>query len=231
MFIQLPPTATSQPLSQPRPASNSQSLSTRILAAPTSVRDQHQSPLFGLMPGELRTIIFAYALSACPDLSNPYSKHSYYYRPGFEHASHIPGLTLLRTCRLIYLEAHLLAISQNPHVFWMYRSPPKRHVFDVGTYFAKMTPEQRAVVERMHVFAQTLWLSTLKEWKWRADWAMGLRISHLTITIRKSDWGIGSWHAAEQPLALDLSSWKEWVENVPVGENIEDIEKNAVLPS
>ncbi|KAJ7054395.1 hypothetical protein C8F01DRAFT_940529, partial [Mycena amicta] len=70
----------------------------------TPLHLQTQSPLFGILPPELRTIIFADALLLDADLTQPYSKHTYYYRPGFQHAQLIPAIALLATCRLIYLE-------------------------------------------------------------------------------------------------------------------------------
>jgi hypothetical protein len=135
---------------------------------------------------ELRNIIFANALTEYADLTRPYSKHEYYYRPGFEFVKRI-DTDLLLTCRLVYLEMHLIPIALNEHVFWMHRGPSGRihnRPRDHNTYFVRMTPEQRATVHRVRFFTQLNWLQGREA----QEWAPGLAVYKLTITIRHSDW-------------------------------------------
>ncbi|KAJ7789926.1 hypothetical protein B0H14DRAFT_3502287 [Mycena olivaceomarginata] len=82
-------------------------LSTKILARTGNrggPHDQLQSPLFGTLFPELRNLIFIYALTEYDDHTRRYSKHSHYYRPGFEYAKSI-STNLLLICRRVYLEA------------------------------------------------------------------------------------------------------------------------------
>ncbi|KAF7113945.1 hypothetical protein CNMCM5793_006128 [Aspergillus hiratsukae] len=50
----------------------------------TTYLDQNQSLLFSILPPELRRGIFAYALAAFEDTSRPYSKDTYWTRPGYD---------------------------------------------------------------------------------------------------------------------------------------------------
>ncbi|KAJ7512536.1 hypothetical protein B0H11DRAFT_1684696, partial [Mycena galericulata] len=193
---------------------------------PTSnVQDQLQSPLFSTLYPELRNIVFRHALTEYDDVARPYSKHEYYYRPGFEFAGRI-DTNLLLTCRLVYLETHLLPVSLNEHVFWQYRGPgsdlpgrgyiPSNPISYHDTYFDRMTVQQCSVVRRARFFAQVFWLESRKAQKWAA----GLGVRKVTITIRHSDWWF--WERSE-PLRLQspVKQWGGWVGSTPQLEELE----------
>lgn len=196
------------------------------------INPQQSSPLFSQIPGEIRHIIYEYALLGYPDLTRPYSKHTYYYRPGYTHPRAI-NTKLLRTCRRLYLEAGQLAIAQNEHL--IYRpadhGPPGNHPYLLqGAKPAKGTngrqrrgflrDTQRKAVNCVHIFAQQCWLEG-----WNMNWSaycaswsqlpsllpsneeneICRRCDHppnLKITIRHTDW----WYyllGRNSPLALD----------------------------
>ncbi|KAJ7602890.1 hypothetical protein FB45DRAFT_173759 [Roridomyces roridus] len=192
----------------------SEPLSTRISANPASTHHQLQSPLFSTLYPELRNLIFEYALTEYDDLTRPYDKDSFYYRPGFEFASKI-DTSLLITCRLVYLETHLAPVSLNEHVFWMYRAPPERkHASDCNAYFARLTVQQRGAVKRVRFFAQMFWLEGLRH----QQWPEGLAIPRLTITIRHTDWPNWETGAALRMAAPDAKGGDccgRWVASVP----------------
>ena len=166
------------------------------------INPQITSPLFALLPAEIRRQIFQFTLLSYPDESRPYSRHTYWYRPGYTHARVITT-SLLLTCRRIYLETDLLPLTQNEHVFWgveRSRIPPytSSYLLD-GT----MRLSQRNAIQRVHLFTQQYWL---EDWKnqWLAfsqSWPDGCP-PNLKITIRHTDW----WYnllGENSPLALD----------------------------
>ncbi|KAF8178102.1 hypothetical protein K438DRAFT_1277981 [Mycena galopus ATCC 62051] len=192
-------------------------LSTKILARTGNrggPHDQLQSPLFGTLFPELRNLIFIYALTEYDDHTRPYSKHSHYYRPGFEYAKKI-STNLLLACRRVYLETHLAAVSTNEHVFWMHNSPPYgKNASDHDKYFGLMPRLHRAAVQSVRFFTQTSWLHNQRAPKDPRRWAEGLVIPKLTITIRHSDWLF--WERG-QALHIDEpnTKWGEWIGSVP----------------
>ncbi|KAJ7484476.1 hypothetical protein FB451DRAFT_1232638 [Mycena latifolia] len=191
----------------------SEPLSARIAAS--DPQKQTQSPIFASLYPELRNLVFRHALTEYDDLTRPYSKHEYYYRPGMEFAGKI-DTNLLLACRLIYLETHLAPVALNEHVFWMHRGPPGRLVSDHATYFGRMTPQQRAAVRRVRFFTQLYWLESRGPQVWPA----GLIVPKLTITIRHSDWWY--WENSE-PLRIQdpQDGWGAWVGSVPGLQEVE----------
>ncbi|KAF7182922.1 hypothetical protein CNMCM7691_002666 [Aspergillus felis] len=84
----------------------------------TSCLDQNQSPLFSTLPPEIRREIFAYALAAFEDTSNPYSRDTYWTRPGYA-APHRTHTELLRTCKRVYQEAWFMPFTYAEHAFYL----------------------------------------------------------------------------------------------------------------
>jgi hypothetical protein len=86
---------------------------------------QNQSPLFNTLPGEIRNIIFNFALSEYD--SAPINREAYYYRPDYPAFRKI-STTLLQTCRRIYLETRVVAPRNVQSLrFWLGsadRAPP-----------------------------------------------------------------------------------------------------------
>lgn len=173
------------------------------------INPQIASPLFSALPAEIRSHIFYYALLGYPDPTRPYSKHSYWYRPGYTHSRAI-AVALLLTCRRVYLETDLLPVVLNEHIIWRVdksRIPPKlsvskhptNYLLDVG----RMKVSQRNAVRYVHLFTQQSKLEIYTE-KWLAfttSWPEG-GPEKIRITIRHTDW----WYnqlGENSPLALD----------------------------
>lgn len=167
------------------------------------INPQIASPLFSTLPAEIRNHIFYYALLAYPDLARPYSRHSFWNRPGYTHARAI-AVALLLTCRRVYLETDLLPVVHNEHVIWGVekpRIPPGSTNYLL--YDRHMKLSQRNVVQFVHLFTQQFWL---EDWKnqWLAfttSWPEG-GPRKIRITIRHTDW----WYnllGENSPLALD----------------------------
>ena len=89
-------------------------------AAPLDITEfdpQSQSPLFGILPGEIRNEIFALALVQYEDDTAAYPEDSYWYRPGFK-CPRKSSSALLRSCRLAYLEGQKVFLKEAEHAFW-----------------------------------------------------------------------------------------------------------------
>ncbi|KAF7131114.1 hypothetical protein CNMCM5793_004101 [Aspergillus hiratsukae] len=84
----------------------------------TTYLDQNQSLLFSTLPPEIRGDIFAYALAAFEDTNRPYSKDTYWTRPGYD-APHRTHTELLRTCKRVYKEAWFMPFTYAEHTFYL----------------------------------------------------------------------------------------------------------------
>jgi hypothetical protein len=78
---------------------------------------QLQSPLFGILPAELRNDIFEMALMQDEDDATAYPEDSYWYRPGFS-GPRKSSSALLRTCRLAYAEGQKVFLRELEWAFW-----------------------------------------------------------------------------------------------------------------
>ncbi|KAI9858417.1 MAG: hypothetical protein M1813_007521 [Trichoglossum hirsutum] len=156
-------------------------------------------PLFTRIPPEIRTRIFEFALSEYDDVEGPYEENSHYYRPGY-HYRHRIDTNLLLTCQLVYLEAHLIPLSINEHVFYFHRGP--REDTNLKDYFRQLNPEQRDAVSHVHFFYQQY---ELEEPQRSLSWAdvtqvPEMRPRKVTLTIRHTDW----WYwENDEPLGID----------------------------
>jgi hypothetical protein len=78
---------------------------------------QPQSPLFSVIPGEIRNDIFRLALLQDEDKAAAYPENSYWYRPGFTGPLR-GNSALLRTCKLAYAEGQKVFLKGLEWAFW-----------------------------------------------------------------------------------------------------------------
>ena len=92
-----------------------------------NLHEQEQSSLFSL-PGEIRDLIYRFALAEYEDPDEMYSANTFYARPGY-FARGRTDTTLLTTCRKVYLEAWFLPWTLREHTFFFTRNErkPERH--------------------------------------------------------------------------------------------------------
>ncbi|KAF5359029.1 hypothetical protein D9758_004897 [Tetrapyrgos nigripes] len=131
------------------------------------------------------TKFFEHACQGAPRKDQAYPRDAYYYRPGYECPQQVYP-QLLRTCRLVYLEARLLPVKANEHVFWCERAPSGR--FNPDIYFTdktRFTEEQLDAIQNVHIFAQMWWL---EDNHFSSLCQTDMRTQILHITIRHSDW-------------------------------------------
>lgn len=158
---------------------------------------QLQSPLFGVLPPEIRNDIFSLALLQHEDLTKPYAEHDFCYRPG-HRARRIVSTELLLTCRRIWLEANHWPMEQAVHSFWFdnNRRPAWAkqimHADDLRfkEFVASLTTLQQSRIKHIQVSAQMWWLEQrLQRSLLWADIAWGgRRLDSFTVTVRHSDW-------------------------------------------
>ena len=166
------------------------------------VNDQRRSPLFSVLPPEIRNRIFEFACKAYETVG--YTPNDWFYRPGY-HAHRRISASLLATCKRIYLETFTLPLSLNEHVFWgsIDRAPPKRYSgvdsnkrTDLNAFFDCLTPYQRSSVQEVHLFAQQFWLEDLDL---TSDRIVTRKIK---LTLRHQDW-----YFWEEDESLGICPW------------------------
>ncbi|PTD07419.1 Alanyl-tRNA editing protein Aarsd1 [Fusarium culmorum] len=192
----------------------SQFLHERILSE--FVNPQTDSPLFSLLPGEVRDKIFSYVLTDHPDpgAHMQYSKQTCYTRPSYE-AHQSTDTRVLRTCRAVYRETWFKPFLLREHVRWATapdRAPPGKSgvPYEVRHMLSRLLtqqPEQDKVeIERLRIFAQMYKLEEGLVAKILAEPAL-LAPRIVTLTIRHTDWWF--WED-DEPLRFEGG----WIEDV-----------------
>lgn len=180
----------------------------RIQSFTSSCQVQEESPLFNVLPAELRELVYTYVFTEFEDLSRSYDIESCYRRPGYM-APRKTHTSLLRTCQAIYKEAWYLPWTLAQHTFylaWDGRKPNKttttermRQICDMMERLHTDIPDRFKTIPHVQVFSQ---LCNIR------DIYGILNIPHfmprtITITLRHTD--IWSWES-DHPLSVD-SYW------------------------
>ncbi|KAK5735474.1 hypothetical protein LTR17_008172 [Elasticomyces elasticus] len=182
---------------------------------PCRFNEQAGSPLFSLLPPEIRDLIWAFATAPFEDSNAVFEDTEYYYRPG--HTARLrTDTTLLRTCRRIWLEANAMPMLQAEHSFYLHRAAPDKRD---PKWMAKLTEHNRRNFGELHLFIQmyniehltagtgmlrSMFLKTLPE---PGDFQP--RVLH--VTLRHTDW---YWWESDEPLRLQ-DSWVKALLNSP----------------
>jgi hypothetical protein len=168
-----------------------------LIADPESIDPQSSSPLFGVIPAELRNEIFKDVLTGYIKPSDHWDKETHYTRPGYEGRVTIE-VALISTCRLAYSETHQVVRYLNDYdklTLWFYRPPPRRSIqieywIQSGFELSHLIPIERAkTITSMQLFMQqhTMEGEELKK-------MVGLvrrylpNLHTLRITVRHGDW-------------------------------------------
>ncbi|GKT42077.1 uncharacterized protein ColSpa_02258 [Colletotrichum spaethianum] len=148
---------------------------------------QLQSPLFSVLPGEIRNEIFALALIQYEDDESAYPEDSFWYRPGFTGPRRSSS-SLLRTCKLVYAEGQKVFLKELEFAFWFDRGPDGRSgTLNCKRFFNELTPQQSGDLQRVRFFTQLYWLEDGRNLQWLFAQPQ-FRPRTLTITVRYSDW-------------------------------------------
>ncbi|KAK1240257.1 hypothetical protein MKX08_007699 [Trichoderma sp. CBMAI-0020] len=178
---------------------------------------QHESPLFSLLPPEIRSKVFTFVLSDYEDTDSPYDVDTCYSRPSY-FAPRKTSTELLRTCRIIYRETWFLPFILTEQTHWISapdRAPPNYNSWDSITKLKQLLPEiarqlnqDKVEIESLHAFAQMYrieagGLAQLLH-------TSGLHPRRLTLTIRHTDWWF--WEN-DEPLRFEA----DWINRVQTG--------------
>jgi hypothetical protein len=168
---------------------------------------QNKSPLFTLLPRELRDLIWAFVTAPVGDTNKPFNKNAYFYRPG--HTARLKtDYNILLTCRQAWLEAHALPMLQAEHSFWYYREAPDARSKE---WMANLTPLDRKHFGTLHLYAQmyaieplTSQLDRLRDYflPSASNGSDDFQPARFHVTIRHTDW----WYwEDEAPLRFEYS--------------------------
>ncbi|KAF2006779.1 hypothetical protein P154DRAFT_559249 [Amniculicola lignicola CBS 123094] len=113
---------------------------------------QSHSPLFGLLPTEVREMVYSYAFTDCnassPDWDNPY-RHN--IPPGHDQRKPATDVAInfLQTCRAVYLEAYKLPFLLNPFTVYKWGTLPS---YDIcRPRFLELAPWQFALIQSIDI--------------------------------------------------------------------------------
>ncbi|CAL5870573.1 uncharacterized protein PFLUO_LOCUS4812 [Penicillium psychrofluorescens] len=151
--------------------------------------EQKQCPLFSTLPAEIRYDIFAYALTAAPDSTQPIDDEGYCTRPGYE-TRHRTWTELLRSCKRIYMEAWFMPFLCSEHAFFMAsrdRSQSRIMTVSEMQQWLDLIHQRHGEVQggRIRIFAQ-LWC--LEQSRFQGIFDMdNFNPKTVTLTIRYTD--------------------------------------------
>ncbi|KAH8907036.1 hypothetical protein BR93DRAFT_654759 [Coniochaeta sp. PMI_546] len=197
-------------------------LHTRLLA--THPHPQTDSPLYSLLPAEVRAEIFSLALADYPDPSpeKHYQATTCYTRPSY-FAPRRTDWALLAACRRAYAEAWHLPFVLREQTHWLTaqdRAPPE---YRTGHIYSGAAEQSRLLAGRLEQIAGRLGddgegfeiegLRAFAQMYKLEDGSLatllgtpGLRPRRVTLTIRHADWWF--WEQDER-LRVEGQKWLE----------------------
>jgi len=153
--------------------------------------DQTQSPLFSVLPAEIRNLLFSFALLETEDITRPYHKNTCYARPDFLAPKRVDA-SLLQTCQRVYGEAWFRPFIATEHTLFLTSNDrrPARVTTraDLAATLARMKEHGfEAELAHVRVFAQLYSLEPGKELQ-SIFLTPNLRPRTITVTLRHTDW-------------------------------------------
>lgn len=187
--------------------------------------DQYCSPLFSILPGEVRDLVYEHALADFEDLSRPYDFETCYRRPEYL-GPRKTDTSLLRTCQAVYKEAWYMSWTSARHTFFLTaedRRPKKTTSVEQMARICRIVerlhpnvPVRRKEVANIQIFPQLYLLEP------GGNLSRILSIKHfmprsITITLRHTD--IWSWES-DAPIHIGTS----WVARCRFPPSVIDIQ-------
>jgi hypothetical protein len=176
----------------------------------STANEQTDSILFSLLPVEIRTRIFEFALTPDDNPAKPYLPDRMYYRP--DHLFHQKtDISLLLTCKKIFSETRLMPVAEAEHTFWLFGGPylmMKTSINGMARFDAWMSSlnnAQQQAVKHVRLYAQQFHLENMGI-KSRMPVLSVLAAKTFTLVFRHSDWW--SWESpAESSDQLGICPW------------------------
>lgn len=172
--IDTPVTAT-PPVTRRR--KNKMPLAIELLEQPDTIDSQLSSPIFALLPREVRDLIWRFSLTCYEDLDNLYDIQKRYARPRQAAPLRI-AVELLLTCQAVYVETFLTPFQVNP-----------MKVFDGDT---KDIPPDDPLTRLPRI---PLRCSKLKPWQFANISSVELNVQQFTLeggSLERVSWMVGN---------------------------------------
>ncbi|KJX97311.1 hypothetical protein TI39_contig511g00003 [Zymoseptoria brevis] len=166
-------------------------LSTSLSANLHKCHQQHRSPLYSIIPKELRDLIFEYATAPEEDASRAYKKTDYWCRPR-DTAPLIVHTSLLLTCRRAYLESNALPFKGFVVRFYFSeeRGPPQvQQKLARSLITGRTTPQSLHHIDTVVLTIQMyVAMDMFREQSVVADMLRDIRPRSLRVVIKHTDW-------------------------------------------
>jgi len=192
-----------------------------IQSSSASSHQQDQSPLFAIIPPEIRSQIFSLALTQCEDTSIEYDQDTCYKRPGYL-APKKTYTDLLRTCKRVYHEAWFMPWSNAEHVFyfaWDSRKPPgtiePMQMHDHLWRIFELRDQEPDEIEYARIFAQLCELEHGNRFRHLCDIAF-FKPRRMSITIRHTDFW--NWES-NQPMRIR----GDWIQQASLPDSVREV--------
>ncbi|KAK4631539.1 hypothetical protein CLAFUW4_02785 [Fulvia fulva] len=188
---------------------------------------QSQSPLFGVLPPELRNDIFELATQPYDDERHVYKPNAYFYRPG-HHAKQKVDTASMLTCRRVWLEANYLPMRQFEPTFWFkgeerrpdwtHQAKSPRSKYNLRhsrpsvntteenrykTFVVSLTAANVDNLQTLHFLGQLYWLESDCLHLLLTGGSIPT-VPHVKVTVRHTDWW---WWESDEELRLDY----DWI--------------------
>lgn len=165
-------------------------------------KPQLESIIFNKIPGEIRDLIFYYALCDYEDKSSLYDENTCYRRPGY-FAPRRTDTALLRTCQRVYRETWFLPLTTREHTLflaWPSRCPVRvTEAKELQKALSLInTIHGRTEIDHIRVFPQLCRLEPGDDLQAINDMPH-FYPRRFTITVRHTDWW--SWES-DEPISI-----------------------------
>jgi hypothetical protein len=171
------------------------------------VRNQKLSPLFTVLPKELRDLVFEYALtdSKTHSVESLLQRNVSFFKSNpYKSSTNDIAVNLLRTCRAIYFETWTSPLSLNPHIEYNLESTG-----DAGVNLRKLLPWQISLIQSLDITLQQTSLegeNRLQNYLHRHNsWQVGQRHKGVYIAPRQHKTPSGPRSMDEYPASFECS--------------------------
>jgi hypothetical protein len=194
------------------------------LLGKVKVRLQESSPLFSILPKELRDIIYEYALT--DDNNHPNQDQPFRRAGGYAFPKRNFAFNLLLTCRAVYLEAYQLAYILNPVIIYGMRSSPNIDI--ASPTILKLAPWQFALIQSLEICMQQTELERSEFGKYASAYKVAER--HRGAIVLAQYFNRAQFQASDAIPAFDLFGLKQ-KDQVETAKSLENSLDNPALPN
>lgn len=194
------------------------------LLGKAKVQLQESSPLFSILPKELRDIIYEYALT--DDNNHPNQDQPFRRAGGYALPKPNIAFNLLLTCRAVYLEAYQLAYILNPVIIYGMHTSPNIDI--ASPNILKLAPWQFALIQSLEICMQQTQLERSEFGKYSSAYKVAER--HRGAIVLAQYFNRAQFQASDAIPAFDLFGLKQ-KDQVGTAKSLENSLDNPALPN